>query len=103
LAQPAAARRLVEEVAWGAPAEAAEAAHAEAPRQAAAPGGVEAAERAAEAVGRPEGPGAPVALPSAAPWADASAFRRDQVLPWPAPRPSARTVRAMEQRPIAWR
>jgi hypothetical protein len=38
-------------------------------------------------------PGVPVALPSGLP--SASVFRRDQVLPWPAPRPAARFARAM--------
>ena len=67
-----------------------------------------AAERAAaeeEAVAvarRREAPGAPVALPSAAPSAAAWAFHRDQLPRGPAPRPTARSARGMEQRPIGW-
>jgi len=63
-----------------------------------------AAERAAaeEVVRRREAPGAPGALPSGPPWAVAWAFRRDRLPLWPAPRPTARSARAMEQRPIAW-
>jgi hypothetical protein len=65
-----------------------------------------AAERraAAEPVGevlRPEARVAPVAPPSAAPWAVVWAFHRDQAPPWPAPRPGARSARAMKQRPVA--
>jgi hypothetical protein len=63
-----------------------------------------AAARAAaeEVVRRREAPGAPGALPSGPPWAVAWAFRRDRLPLWPAPRPTARSARAMEQRPIAW-
>jgi len=57
---------------------------------------------AEEVVARREAPGAPGALPSGPPWAVAWAFRRDRLPLWPAPRPTARSARAMEQRPIAW-
>jgi hypothetical protein len=46
------------------------------------------------------GPGAP-AVPLSGPLS-AWVFHRDQALPWPAPRPSARTAHAMEQWPVAW-
>jgi hypothetical protein len=65
---------------------------------------VAAAEAAGERVAGAEeaaGPGA-LAVPLSGPplaWA----FHRDQALPWPGPRPSARTAHAMEQRPVAWR
>jgi hypothetical protein len=48
-----------------------------------------------------EAPGAPVALPSVLPWVAASAFHRDRLLPWPAPRPEVWSVRAMEPPRIA--
>jgi hypothetical protein len=45
---------------------------------------------------REEAPGGPVPeLPSAVVWAAAWVFHRDQVLPWPAPQPSAWFARAM--------
>jgi hypothetical protein len=59
-------------------------------------------EEAEEVVRRREAPGAPAALPSVAPWAVAWAFHRDQLPRGPAPRPTARSARAMEQRPIGW-
>jgi hypothetical protein len=40
------------------------------------------------------------ALPSAP--LSASAFRRDQALPWPGPQPAARFARAMQRLRIAW-
>jgi hypothetical protein len=65
-----------------------------------------AAERAAaaeeEVARRREAQGAPGALPSGPPWEVAWAFRRDRLPLWPAPRPTARSARAMEQRPIGW-
>ena len=48
-----------------------------------------------------EAPGAPVALPSVLPWVAASAFHRDQLPPWPAPRPEVWSVRVMEPPRIA--
>jgi hypothetical protein len=45
------------------------------------------------AVARVQPPEVQVALPSAVAWV----FRRDQPPPWPAPRPVARSARAMKQ------
>jgi hypothetical protein len=50
---------------------------------------------------RLEAPGAPVALPSVLPWVAASAFHRDQLPPWPAPRPEVWSARVMEPPRIA--
>ena len=59
-------------------------------------------EEAEEVVRRREAPGAPAAPPSAAPSAVVWAFHRDQLPRGPAPRPTARSARAMEERPIGW-
>ena len=56
-----------------------------------------AVQREAEPLEAPAAPVAPLsALPSALPWAAAWAFRRGRLPPWPALRPKARSVHAME-------
>jgi hypothetical protein len=66
-------------------------------QEAAARAGVAEAARQQEAAPGVPAVRRPAVLPSAVPWV----FRRDQPLPWPAPRPAARFAHANERRRIA--